>query len=688
MQDPFRGLLKSRFPFTVNRDEKSSWGTRFWGHMALHYYPVIWSYYSKKQEITDYITSPFPYAYATPHVGNLYQIVRCSLMKDLRNCYYKSGLYDHKTYFSYNGLHLTGLPIYLKLEEMNELLDQGVPISEVLRKHNLSYLVDFVTPTTKKLTLHLWYHVMRQYYKTILKTLDVDNRLPEDRLWPFYRLWGSNNWYGTTDVDRAYHEFVNRTFLHLKEMNLLVEGLNCVLYCDQCENIVGDHDRKNFEGFGVHSVKIRTCWTNGRHSYYYTDRTEPFVVLSEECRVSMILLREIFNNLPKNTTAVLHLAEDQVYRIHPEILESFASSEELGDSEPELIIDGHYAVGDVRCRCNSTATIKTERTMFIDFRNPKWAGAVKQRIDGSENDRYTKDELLRAADELRPVAFLRTRGFGSRLTIFRNSRYENHMVDSLTDSTLFAYYSANRDLLNPRLRLGKKNHHVAHFSGKDLLKNHILYFYYFSVLLTPKMHVPLMITDGHIVDENNVKMSKSLNNVITYEDLKDRDLANRSTLITCFTNMSDSREDKKLVLSNLTALNHAEKKRSNEIRTLLSKIPESVLAKSDILLAIVHLISRELDLVLEDYQYQQAYFRTHTLFEKNSSGQKFRLRYIKHLMHHYCHKQLKRLKQQISTSPVTGSSKWFLNVKLKFELWNISSNTVKQVLYNLSSSLV
>ena len=94
---------------------------------------------------------------------------------------------------------------------------------------------------------------------------------------------------------------------------------------------------------------------------------------------------------------------------------------------------------------------------------------------------------------------------------------------------------------------------------------------------------------------------------MTYEDLVEKKLATRSILRTCVTNMSDSLQNRKLILNNLEKTNHSEIKKANKIREWIKELNYSDLENSEDLKSVVYLIAKELNIenndVLESYNY-------------------------------------------------------------------------------------
>jgi len=123
------------------------------------------------------------------------------------------------------------------------------------------------------------------------------------------------------------------------------------------------------------------------------------------------------------------------------------------------------------------------------------------------------------------MPFLRSKGFGSKLKILKNTPYDQLIVDSLMDSFLHPlYYGHYHNLLNSKnSSLTEdlvKTQSVLHVTGKDLLKNHVLFFCYFQTLLFPEKPLPYFEYSRFIVAKNNEKMSKSLNNSVYLEDIE------------------------------------------------------------------------------------------------------------------------------------------------------------------------
>lgn len=588
-----------------------------------------------KKEGSDYLTTPFPYAYATPHIGNLYQVLRNDILMSIRNAYYENNFYKRRTYSPYRGLHLTGLPIYLKVQDINEKL-KTQSIETVFKNQGLSYMIPFLK-TKGPLTLKDWYQTVRSYYSKILKELEINNcteKEPE-----------ANQWYCTTAIDPQYHLFLNKIYEKLNVLGLLVEDYNYVFYCDYCKTIVGDHDRKNYEGHGVLSQKIQKRII-GDSTYLSSDAKDlQYYLVDENIQMSSNLIKKLYSTVPANVDLVV-LTDGQKNLAHklPAYKDLILKKQEaLKESDvAEKVQTLYYGIGNILCRCNKTVTVRAERTMFIDFENLAWKALVLKRIKESFTDSETKGKLQLALKELRKVAFLRTAGFGSCLDIFKNTPYQNSIVDSLTDSMLFPYFAIDDQILEPSDKVSDARI-LAHTTGKDLLKNHILYFLMMSVLILPEKDLPTVITDAHIVDENNLKMSKSLNNVVNYEDLCAKNLAKKSILRTCITNMTDSTQNRKLVLSGLENINRSELKRASYINQMIDSLSDHLLEQNTDLKALLYLIAREVEIDLDDKTYLEAFLcskRYHTEADKEPYKH-YRLRHLKHLTYHHLYELLK-----------------------------------------------
>lgn len=222
---------------------------------------------------------------------------------------------------------------------------------------------------------------------------------------------------------------------------------------------------------------------------------------------------------------------------------------------------------------------------YIDYSNEKWKSKVKKCLDNLECGPDTRLMLYAGIDWVNKWGFSRSFGLGTKIPW--DTQY---LIDSLSDSTIYmAFYTvkhllfedlegkleifpsnklsndvwdyifAGKDLV-PELYgyldlLEKCRNNFQYFypvdlrvSGKDLIKNHLLFFMFNHVALFDEKYWPKRIfTNGHLM-LNKEKMSKSTGNFLSVDDalLKYGKSATRMCLAVC----GDTNDDANFVEDN------------------------------------------------------------------------------------------------------------------------------------------
>jgi leucyl-tRNA synthetase len=215
---------------------------------------------------------------------------------------------------------------------------------------------------------------------------------------------------------------------------------------------------------------------------------------------------------------------------------------------------------------------------YIDYSNPEWKEKVSRCLAGLESEDDTRAVLEDALEWVGKWGFSRSFGLGTRIPWD-----PAYLIDSLSDSTIYmAMYTVKHLLhgdlegkeeifpasllsddvwnfifldggmtpeLSPHEELLTKCRESFNYfypvdlrvSGKDLLKNHLIFYLFNHVALFEEKHWPRRIyTNGHVL-LNSEKMSKSSGNFMTVDDVLSKfgTSATRMCLAVC----GDTNED-------------------------------------------------------------------------------------------------------------------------------------------------
>ena len=172
-----------------------------------------------------FITFPFPYVNAYPHLGGAFTILRVDIMARYKRMRGYNVLFPQ-------GWHATGGPIVaaaLRLREgdpkiKNILLSMGVKEDELEKFKDPAYWVYYFTKGWKK--------DLKRY------GMSIDWRRE------FY----------TTKLNPYFSKFIEWQYLRLREKGLVAKGSHPVVWCPKEKKVVGDHDRPD-EYAGISPVE-------------------------------------------------------------------------------------------------------------------------------------------------------------------------------------------------------------------------------------------------------------------------------------------------------------------------------------------------------------------------------------------------------------------------------------------------
>jgi len=175
-----------------------------------------------------FITFPYPYINAYPHLGTAYTVLRVDILARFKRMKGYNVLFPQ-------GWHATGSPIVaaaLRVREgdrkqIETLKAMGIPEHEIEKFKDPEY----------------WVHFFRKGFR-------------ED----FERYGLSIDWrreFLTTYLNPPYTKFVQWQYLKLKERGLVTQGTHPVVWCPKEKKVVGDHDRPDeYAGIGPEEVII------------------------------------------------------------------------------------------------------------------------------------------------------------------------------------------------------------------------------------------------------------------------------------------------------------------------------------------------------------------------------------------------------------------------------------------------
>lgn len=485
--------------------------------------------------MTVYISTPFPYCYGLPHMGNLVQAIKSEIHRSFINSFYKSGFINQKVEFSYS-FHCTGLPLTNRLNEFKKEYEETGTVN--LSNYNLSSLSPYIKNYGDISVLSKWVQILSEYYTDCFKKLKIKSSLP--------------SYHTTTSIDEGYSKFVNFLYNELNKRNKLVRKKHYLITCDKCKNVMGDHDRKRFEGRGISQIKVRFNEYNNCKFYYLKDDCEFYI--TGNLIFGALLLKEL-KKLNKETNIVFF--DEKCEKLDFKKLTPWEGLCKEEFSERTL----YYTIREIECKCGGYAIIEHMDTWFVKFSDPQWKEKTHEKIKNSFNTNSIKNDLLKSSKNLRDVSFLRNKGFGTTLDIIKS----NEVVDSLMDSPIHPLYYSYMNHSIWDLKTPEKDTFLVHCTGRDLIPTHLLYFCYFLTQLYPNLELPFFDTTRYIVSSDNQKMSKSLGNVIHLEDLEGLSMYLKHYVCT----LADTSEPTPLNMEIIKSIGISGEKHKKEIISLL-----------------------------------------------------------------------------------------------------------------------
>lgn len=277
----------------------------------------------------------------------------------------------------------------------------------------------------------------------------------------------------------------------------------------------------------------------------------------------------------------------EIVRSETEALERMESTE-LALAETEHLLMFYEPEDEVISRSGGRCVVALTDQWYINYCDTEWKKKVTRCVECLECTSDTRTMLEDAVGWINKWGFSRSFGLGTRIPWD-----PEYLIDSLSDSTIYmAIYtfkhllyedlegqkeifpsdrlsddvwnyiflnkSAPADLAPFEGILKECRQSFNYFypvdirvSGKDLLKNHLIFFLFNHVALFEEKHWPRRIfTNGHLM-LNSEKMSKSSGNFLTVDDAIRRFGVSSTRM--CLAVCGDTNEDANFVESNANA---------------------------------------------------------------------------------------------------------------------------------------
>jgi len=449
----------------------------------------------------------------------------------------------------YNAYHSTGQPIMISLENLRNGKE-----------------LEYIKFTHKNIEFKQWIEKHIEFNNSCLDKLGIE--------------YDKKDIFTTTDLNILYSEFVNWQFNVLYEKGLIEKKDHPLIFCENCNIPLGDHERKEGEGVFLKDI-------------VYDFKVENNLIILQKEKVKNLKTYEIFIN-----EKVFFLKASEKFYHRNKLIIVKLLQENLSFLVSDFKITLTTFEEDVICRCGHEGIIFLEKDQyFIKYNDPTWKREVNEFIINSDKIDYgVKLILLKKSDELRSWPFSRTLGFGTKWL-----KNETKLIESLSDSALHIYFSLfynlikiNRgkikdiqnfynfllldtelntenlvnksNLIKLKEQILENNGFGIYILGKDLIQNHLLFSIYFYKLLIKTLNFPLIKIKGHILF-NNEKMSKSKGIGLFVDDIlkKNHDLM-RLSLGCAHDFIDDANLTDKLIKENEIALKNLQKETLSTIQ--------------------------------------------------------------------------------------------------------------------------
>ncbi len=471
-----------------------------------------------KTDTDEYLmTFAMPYMNGPLHMGHFFTLMKAELASR-----YHEMRSQCKVLFPF-AFHCTGMPIYASAHKLRNgdatvqkvLLDSGVPEDHIDK---------FQDPE----------HWIKYFPTQALETLS-DPRLQLNT--DFSRS------FVTTSINPYYDSFVRWQYKKLREY-MKFEGRYCI-YSLKDKQPCADHDRQTGEGvapvpYMLHITGNTFCIVDKDHKHIYSEGQCYVKVGAYHGYMPKLWLSNLCAQ--RNTVEELEV-ETEPYRT---------------DVVAYTGITIYIPETEVISRSGDVCVVALTDQWYISYSDAVWKERVLQCIDKmTVYDDEVRKQLVIAANNLHDWCVSREYGLGTRLPWD-----ERFLIDSLSDSTLYmAYYTVchllHSDIYGQKpstkfisqispdkcdetfwdqvflnnekpesdiicvCRASFQRHYpvALRVSGKDLIYNHLIMSIYHHVAVFGEEYVPREYAVNGYVTVDGKKMSKSLGNFITVQDL-------------------------------------------------------------------------------------------------------------------------------------------------------------------------
>lgn len=500
--------------------------------------------YNDKGRPKYFVTFPYPYMNGKMHLGHLYSFSKSEFMARYK-C--MKG-FDVFLPFAFHG---TGMPISAAAKKLCEGDQSTVQLLNSIGIKDVEPFKD----------AKYWLH----YFPPL--ATDVMTKFQS------YINW--NHSFTTTDLNPYYDSFVKWQFCRLEKY--ISYGKKETIYCTITNQPCLDHDRRT--GEGVIPVLVNMRMVSLGDTYFCTrvkDRTnsDETATAPRAKTITVGRIARFFKvDINGKSCIIDHWAlENMRYQEFKLEVSGEIKIEEipghksykfvyLDRDQPPVInfcdpadpsLAYYEPEKEVQGRAGSKCVVASVNQWFLDYDNVQWKKKVAECIEDMNCLSETRRMLLDALGWIDKWGFSRTFGLGTS--------FKEYVIDSLSDSTIYmAFYLAKPELFSDLYGLERKiepecltnaawdyifnfsdvnpcddekelvlerarNAFVRYYpvdlrvSGKDLIKNHLLFYIFHHVAIFPRNCWPKRIfTNGHLL-LNNAKMSKSEGNFLTAED--------------------------------------------------------------------------------------------------------------------------------------------------------------------------
>ncbi len=442
------------------------------------------------------ITFGMAYLNGDLHAGHLMLYVTADILRRLFTVLGRRARFQ-------NAYHATGQPIRVTLDKINR--GEHVPHIEV---------------GPNPVSLSTWLKESIAKNNKTLRSLNIEANY--------------ENCFTTTEEEPIYSSFVRWQFNKLVDAGLIIRGNHSLIFCENCNVPLGDHERKTGEGVFVETKTF---------DFVKKDGTDYYLLLEKGSKAKVWTLTVAGREYSMKSSI-------EFFEKHKAALSLTPESLNFREKADVISLDLRTYIGPVVCRCGASAVVGIiQNQWFIDYENKTWKSNTMTLIHQNKDIPCTvKQDLLDRAKVLRPWPFTRTSGFGTDW--FPPGSPDPLIIEPLSDSCMFMvlqpvfamlrniwadvenqtevwdYVFSGSDEPRPvvehleeiRKTISEWGPSSYHIVGKDLLLNHVLFTLFFHAHFFRGVALPRLKVKGH-VRINGSKMSKSEGNFLTLADL-------------------------------------------------------------------------------------------------------------------------------------------------------------------------